>query len=516
MPYGQNHYPIENRSHFEQHFPADFISESIDQTRGWFYTLTVLAAALFGTPAFRNVIVSGLILDSEGKKMSKSQRNYTDPMEVIGTHGADAMRLFLVDSAVLKAEDLRFSDAGVKETVKSFIIPLWNAYSFFVTYATIDGIAVDAPPDRPANPLDRWILSEAEAMVAGTTEQMERYDLQRAVAVFVRFLDLLTNWYIRRSRRRFWRSEDDADKREAYATLWTALMKLCHVAAPFVPFVTEEIYGNLRSPSMPESIHLDRWPVADPARRDTGLERTMEVTIRAVSMGRSLRTDYGLKVRQPLRALHVVTRDEEERRILEASADLIREELNVKDVIFRANEEELVEYRARASFRALGKRLGKDMKAAAAGIERLPAAEIGRLLDGGTVSLALDGRSIELAPDEVEIQRIEKEGLKVANRGSLTVALDTELDQGLVDEGIVRDLVRGIQNLRKEQGLAVTDRIELALHGSEAVRRAAERFQDHLMAETLATSWSWRKTEQAVQVECGEESAAVSIARARG
>jgi len=514
MPYGQNHYPFEHKEWFDAHFPADFISESIDQTRGWFYTLTVLAAALFGKPAFRNVVVSGLILDAEGKKMSKSQRNYTDPMEVIGTYGADAMRLFLVDSAVLKAEDLRFSESGVKDMVKNLIIPLWNAYSFFVTYANIDGITADAPPARPANLLDRWILSEAERMVQDVTAQMEQLDLQKAVDTFSGYLDLLTNWYIRRSRRRFWKSGDDRDKREAYATLRAALLKLTLVAAPFMPFLTEEIWSNLRPEGAPDSIHLADWPVYDAARRDTALERVMAVTVRAVSMGRSLRTDYGLKVRQPLKALHLATRDPEERAILAGSEELIRDELNVKVVLFRENEEDLVEYRAKANFRTLGKALGKAMKAAAARIERLGAADIRRLLAGEKVTLDLEGAPFELSAEGVEVQRIEKEGLKVVNQGTLTVALDPELSEELVQEGLVRDLVRGIQSLRKEQGLAVTDRIALALDGSAAVRAAAERFKDHLMAETLATSLSWGAASDAVEIECGEETVRVSIARA--
>jgi len=514
MPYGQNHYPFEHKRWFDAHFPADFISESIDQPRGWFYTLTVLAAALFGKPAFRNVVVSGLILDAEGKKMSKSQRNYTDPMEVIGTYGADAMRLFLVDSAVLKAEDLRFSESGVKDMVKNLIIPLWNAYSFFVTYANIDGLTAGPPPAKPANLLDRWILSEAERMVQDVTAQMEQLDLQKAVDTFSGYLDLLTNWYIRRSRRRFWKSGDDRDKREAYATLRAALLKLTLVAAPFMPFLTEEIWSNLRPEGAPDSIHLADWPVYDAARRDTALERVMAVTVRAVSMGRSLRTDYGLKVRQPLKALHLATRDPEERAILAGSEELIRDELNVKVVLFRENEEDLVEYRAKANFRTLGKALGKAMKAAAARIERLGAADIRRLLAGEKVTLDLEGAPFELSAEGVEVQRIEKEGLKVVNQGTLTVALDPELSEELVQEGLVRDLVRGIQSLRKEQGLAVTDRIALALDGPDAVRAAAERFKDHLMAETLATSLSWGAASDAVEIECGEETVRVSIARA--
>ena len=511
MPYGQNHYPFENRARFDAHFPADFISESIDQTRGWFYTLVVLGAALFDKPAFRNVIVSGLILDTEGKKMSKSARNYADPMEVIGTYGADAMRLFLLDSAVLRAEDLRFSEAGVKEVVKNVIIPLWNSYSFFVTYANIDHVTIEGAKVSGENSLDRWLLSEAERMVKETTEQLELYDLQKAVDTFVGFIDLLNNWYIRRSRRRFWRSGNDTDKQEAYATLHTALMKLILVAAPFMPFITEEMYANLRSPSMPESIHLCTFPVYDPSRRDEQLERKMKVTMKAVGMGRSLRTEYSLKIRQPLKALHVVTRDAEEKKILLEMEDLIKDELNVKSVTFRENEDELVEFHAKANFRTLGKVLGKDMKAAAALIEKLPLKDIHALIAGKSVELALDGRTVTLAPDAVEIQRIEKESLKVINEGTLTVALDPELTPALVQEGLVRDLVRGVQNLRKEKGLEVTDRIELALSGSDAIRAAAENHREHLLAETLAEGWRWEKSADSVDIDCGDETAAVSI-----
>jgi isoleucyl-tRNA synthetase len=514
MPYGQNHYPFENREHFEAHFPADFISESIDQTRGWFYTLVVLGAALFKKPTFRNVIVSGLILDSEGKKMSKSARNYTDPMEVIGAYGADAMRLFLLDSAVLKAEDLRFSEPGVKEAVKNVIIPLWNSYSFFVTYATIDQVTVDGAPPSPSHQLDRWILSEAERMVQEATQQLELYDLQKAADVFVGFIALLNNWYIRRSRRRFWRSGNDTDKQEAYQSLHAALMKLILVAAPFIPFITEEIYANLRTPGLPESIHLCNFPVYDARRRDPGLERKMKVTMKTVSMGRSLRTEYALKIRQPLKALHLVTRDAEERTILAEMVPLMKDELNVKNVVFRENEDELVEYRAKANFRTLGKLLGKAMKAVAAEIEKLSLANIHSLLAGASIHLELDGRHFTVSPEGVEIYRIEKENLKVINDGSLTVALDPELTPELIEEGLVRDLVRGIQSLRKDKGLEVIDRIELSLFGSDAVRSAAENYREHLLSETLAISWKWEESRDAAQIDCGEEKCAVSLKKA--
>ena len=514
MPYGQNHYPFENRQHFDAHFPADFISESIDQTRGWFYTLVVLGAALFDKPTFRNVIVSGLILDTDGKKMSKSARNYADPMDVIATYGADAMRLFLLDSAVLKGEDLRFSEAGVKEVVKNVLIPLWNSYSFFVTYANIDQVTVDGAPTAPSNILDRWILSEAERMVHEVTGYLEAYDLQRAVDVFIEFIDLLNNWYIRRSRRRFWRSENDSDKKEAYQALHTALMKLILCAAPFIPFITEGIYANLRTPGMPESIHLCDFPVYDESRRDTGLERRMKVTMRAVGMGRSLRTDYSLKIRQPLKALHVVTRDPEERTILESMEELIKDELNVKSVLFRENEDELVEYRPKANFRTLGKLLGKDMKAAASRIEKLSLADIHALLSSRNVPMDVEGRIFSLTPEGVEIQRIEKQNLKVINDGSLTVALDPELTPELIQEGLVRDLVRGIQSLRKDKGLEVTDRIELTLFGSEALQAAVESYRAHLLSETLAVSWKWEKPRNGTEVDCAGETCLVSLKKA--
>jgi len=373
---------------------------------------------------------------------------------------------------------------------------------------------VDDAPPAPSHQLDRWILSEAERMVQEVTQQLELYDLQKAVDVFVEFIDLLNNWYIRRSRRRFWRSGTDTDKQEAYQSLHAALMKLILVAAPFIPFITEEMYANLRTPAQPESIHLCDFPVYDARRRDPGLERRMKVTMKTVSMGRSLRTQYALKIRQPLKALHLVTRDAEERTILAEMVPLIKDELNVKNVIFRENEDELVEYQAKANFRTLGKLLGKSMKSAAAEIEKLSLASIHSLLAGVSISLELDGRRIALSPEGVEIHRTEKENLKVINDGSLTVALDPELTPELIEEGLVRDLVRGIQSLRKDKGLEVTDRIELFLFGSEEVRAAAENHREHLLSETLAVSWNWRESRDAAEIDCGEEKCAVFLKKA--
>jgi isoleucyl-tRNA synthetase len=499
MPYAQNHYPFENKEFFDKNFPADFINEGLDQTRGWFYTLTVLAAALFNKPAFKNCIVSGLVLASDGKKMSKSLKNYTDPMEVVNSFGADALRLFLVHSAVVKADDLRYSDEGVRDVMKSIIIPLWNAYSFFVTYANIDKVEEINAPANPANPLDKWILSEAENLAEKVGNALEAYDLSRAIDPILEFIDFLNNWYIRRSRRRFWRSGDassgDTDKLEAYGTLYEVLKKLITTAAPFMPFTTEAIWRNLRQSSDRESIHLADFPVPREERRDRGLEFKMAAVRHSVSMGRALRSQYNIKGRQPLKTVELVTRNPDEKKVLLEMEDIIREELNVKNVVFRDNEEDLVEYEAKANFRVLGKELGKDMKAAAERIVELSQTEIQGLLEGATLSIDVEGRAVEITAEKLDIRRIEKANLKVLNEGTLTVGLDTEVTDELSREGDARDLVRGVQNARKEAGLEVTDRIALCIFGSPKLKLAWETFSDYIASETLAVSIEWGLSE---------------------
>ncbi len=519
MPYAQSHYPFENKEKFEANFPAEFISEGLDQTRGWFYTLTILAAALFDKPAFQNVVVNGLVLAEDGKKMSKSERNFTDPMLVIGEFGADALRLFLMNSACVRGEGLKYSDDGVKEVLKSIIIPFWNAYSFFITYANIDKVTPSAKPENPENPLDRWILSETEKMVGDVTAQLEGYEIQKAIGPIVSFVDLLNNWYIRRSRRRFWKSENDGDKMQAYGTLYHALMTVIKIAAPIIPFVTEEIYQNLKTDKMPDSVHLCDFPVSDVGARDTELELKMSLTQQAVSMGRALRSMHNLKTRQPLKALHLVTRNLNEKKVLVEMVDIIREELNIKEVIFRENEEELVEYSAKANFRVLGKILGKDMKVAAAKIATLSMEEIQTILEGATLSVEFDGsthKSIDITEEHLMVQRQEKENLKVLNEGSLTIALDPEITDELRNEGIVRDIVRSVQNLRKESNLDVTDRINLYIDGSESVKAAVEAFEDHLKQETLTAQWSWERKDNSIEAACGDEKCFIALNKNKG
>ncbi len=489
MPYAQVHYPFENKEWFEEHFPADFISEGLDQTRGWFYTLTILGAALFDSPAFRHVVVNGLVLSEDGKKMAKSLRNYTDPALVMNKFGADALRLFLMNSAVVKAENLRYSDDGVRDVLKGVILPLWNAYSFFVTYANIDGIRPNNTPDDVVNPLDRWILSETGFLVDAIGKMLDAYDIQKAIEPILNFIDALNNWYIRRSRRRFWRSEHDGDKLHAYATLRAALITLAKVSAPFIPFITDEIYLNLRNPGDPESVHLCDWPDAAEFLRDESLERKMEVTRRSVSLGRALRNAHELKIRQPLLSLHIVTRDPAEKTILKEMRELLEEELNVKSVKFKDNEEDLVEYSAKANFKVLGRKLGRDMKAAADRIALLTTKEIICLIEGAELSVSFDGRDstvLDLTAESVEVRRREKPGLKVINEGSLTLALDTEITPELRAEGLSRDLVRGIQNLRKEAGFEVSDRIMVELTCPSHIRDACRVHEEYITGEILS------------------------------
>ncbi|GHU12680.1 hypothetical protein FACS1894161_1420 [Spirochaetia bacterium] len=397
--------------------------------------------------------------------------------------------------------------------MKSIIIPLWSAYSFFVTYANIDKVKAAAAPENPANPLDKWILSEAENLAEKVQAALEAYDLTRAIDPVLEFIDLLNNWYIRRSRRRFWRSGGDNDKTEAYGTLYNALKKLITVAAPFMPFTTDAIWRNLRLGADKESVHLEDFPVPREERRDRELEFKMASVRRAVSMGRALRSQYNIKNRQPLASVELVTRNDGEKKALFEMKDIVREELNVKNVVFRDNEEDLVEYEAKANFRVLGKELGKDMKAAAERIAELSQTEIQGLLEGAMLSIDAAGRSVEITADKLDIRRIEKANLKVLNEGTLTVGLDTEVTEELSREGDARDLIRGVQNARKEAGLEVTDRIALCIYGTPRLKQAWEAFSDYVAAETLAVSMEWGESEGMLALDAGEETWYVKLAK---
>ncbi len=491
MPYAQQHYPFENKERFEAHFPADFIAEGLDQTRGWFYTLVVLAAALFDRPPFKNVVVNGLVLAEDGQKMSKRKKNYPDPREIMDQYGADALRLFMLGSQVVRAEDLKFSEGGVKEVLRNVLLPMWNAYSFFVTYANVDNYEPVAGAEAPANPsnvLDRWILSSLTQMVEEIAQEMDAYNLQKAANRFGKFVDDLTNWYIRRSRRRFWKSRNDGDKMEAYATLHHVLVTFAKVAAPFIPFTTEAIYSNLRTADMPESVHLCDFPQPCPAHRDEALERQMELAMEAASQGRFLRTQRNLKVRQPLARTILVSANERDRELLKGAADIIAEELNVKQVVVSADEDELVTRSAKANFKVLGPKLGKEMKELAAQVATLDSDKVGEILAGTPCPLTLaSGKVFDLTGEDLVIQREEKPGMTVAAGMLVTVALDTKLTPELEQEGLARELVNRVQNLRKELNFEVSDRIKVEYNfSSEMVGQTISVFKDYITSEVLA------------------------------
>ncbi len=486
MPYAQNHYPFENKAHFEANFPADFIAEGLDQTRGWFYTLMVLSTALFDKPAFKNVVVNGLVLAEDGQKMSKSKKNYPDPMHVINEYGADALRLYMINSPIVRGESLRFSEEGVKHSLRHLLLPWWNAYSFFVTYANIDGWTPEQSVPERDNLMDRWIQSSLARLEQQVTDAMDRYDLQASVRPFVAFVEDLTNWYIRRSRRRFWKSEDGTDKVQAYSTLYDVLLGLSKIAAPFTPFISETIYQNLKTDAMPESVHLCDFPTAADAKRDEVLEGQMAVVMSAVEQGRTLRAEYKLKNRQPLAKMHVVCDDEKLLANIQALESLISDELNVRAVEFGTDSSELATIQAKPNFKQLGPKLGPLMKKAVPLINSLSDEQIAAISGGEIVAVEMDGQSVELTADDIEVVRNPKEGMAVSAEGSLVVGLDTQLTDDLITEGLAREFVNKVQNMRKEMDLEVTQRIRIGFAGDEAVASAVAAFEDYIRAETLA------------------------------
>ena len=510
MPYAQQHYMGEQKADggagapepqtrdVSTFFPADFIAEGLDQTRGWFYTLMVLGTCLFDQSPYKNVIVNGLVLAEDGKKMSKRLKNYPDPSKMLDTYGADAIRLYMIYSPVVRAENLKFSENGVKQLMRDLLIPWWNAYSFFVTYANVDKF--DDPevvyPDSP-NVLDRWIVSSMETLIADVTAAMDAYDLQRSVRPFVKFIEDLTNWYIRRSRRRFWKSQNDGDKLCAYRTLRYVLVQLAKVAAPFTPFIAEEIYRNLRGVGAPESVHLCDFPTANAAARDLGLERRMAAVQTVVELGRRLRADNDLKVRQPLAAIRIAGAD------VKGLEDLIVDELNVKAVEYVADETELCDVSYKANFKALGPKCGPKMKAVAAAIAGMKSFAGAATVEG-----------VDVSADDVLVTRTPKAGLVVASEGSVVVGLETALTPELVAEGNAREFVSHVQNMRKEADFEVTQRIRVTVSADAEMRAAVEAHRDYVMNEILATVLEFADGVDAHSTALNGHTAAIKVEKA--
>ncbi|MEA3502306.1 MAG: class I tRNA ligase family protein, partial [Actinomycetota bacterium] len=494
MPYAQVHYPFENRERFERGFPANFIAEGLDQTRGWFYTLLILSTGIFDKAPFQNCVVTGMVLAEDGRKMSKSLKNYPDPSHVLDKFGADALRAYLINSPVVRADPLRFSEDGVREVVRTVLLPWWNAFSFFTTYAEADAItAADlaaAPPVAERPEIDRWILSVLQTLIASVNREMESYRLFAVTPPVIGFVEHLTNWYIRRSRRRFWShrgGDDESGKLAAFATLYEVLLTFATVAAPVLPFMAEEMYQRLARPSetsAPLSVHLLDYPNADAALIDVDLELAMAASRTVVNLGRTLRKRNDLRVRQPLALVTIVTRDSRLRTAIETHTALIAEELNVHEVEVHDEEADLVELTAKADFKRLGPRFGKETKAIAGAIASLDHDAVARLLDTGEITL----EEHVLTADDVVITRNPREGTVVATEGSITVALDTQLTAELLVEGAARELINRIQMLRRSEGFEVADRIRLRwMSDDAAIIDAFDVLGGFIATEVLAT-----------------------------
>ncbi len=497
MPYAQVHYPFENKARFERGFPASFIAEGLDQTRGWFYTLLIMATGIFDVAPFQNCVVTGMILAEDGRKMSKSLKNYPDPAHILDEFGADALRAYLINSPVVRADPLRFSEDGVREVVRTVLFPWWNALSFFTTYAEADAITdadlASAPPVAERPEIDRWILSMLQSLISRVNEEMVAYRLYAVTPPIVGFVEHLTNWYIRRTRRRFWAHRGTADHRDklaAFATLHEVLLTFATVAAPVLPFMAEEIYQQLVRPaetSAPPSVHLLDYPDADTARIDRALEFSMAATRTVVNLGRGLRKRNDLRVRQPLGVVRIVTRDAELASAVETHRDLIAEELNVRRVEVGADEADLVELSAKADFKRLGPRLGKETGPVAAAVAALDHGQVTDLLDRGTITV----NGVTLAAEDVVVARTPREGTVVATEGGITVALDTTLSDDLRTEGLARELVNRIQLLRRSEGFAVTDRIEVHwASDDDGIVSAFEDYGAFIGGEVLAPTIS--------------------------
>ena len=470
----------------------------MDQTRGWFYSLHALSILLTGEPCYRNVICLGLILDEQGQKMSKHTGNVVEPWGIINSHGADATRWYLF-TASQPGESRRFSDTLVNEVVRRFVLTLWNVYSFFTTYASIDKFHPEQVRLgwKPTAELDRWILSELNVLIDTVDSRLSAYDPTDAGRRIEEFVDLLSNWYVRRSRRRFWKSENDEDKLAAYATLYQCLTGLCRLLAPFAPFLAEEMYQNLErsaTDDAPTSVHLSSFPQASPKLVDQQLMAATRLAMRVSSMGRSARAKSGIKVRQPLRLLRLITRNELEMQAIEGLSDQLKDELNVKEIwaITKGSFDEVNfwGWRVAPEMSRIGPKYGSQSRQISAGLAELnPASVAADVKRGHSVALPRKDMTVlpvELAPEEISITRLEPVGFSVVEEGDYVVAVDTSITPELADEGVARELVHRIQNLRRSAGFELTDKILTFYQADEPVRRVMDSFSQYIKQETLS------------------------------
>ena len=498
MPYGQQHYPFENEEDFFDGFPADFIAEGLDQTRGWFYTLTVLAVALFDSVAFKNCITTGMILAEDGRKMSKSLKNYPDPEELLNSYGGDSLRAYLINSPVVRGEPLKFSEEGVKLVTRNIILPLWNSFSFFSTYANADDITFEdlekASPveDRPM--MDRWIISSMQSLIKTVNEKMENYYLYEVIPPLMNFVDELTNWYVRSNRKRFWKEKDenDIDKINAFKTLHEVLLEFSKSMAPVLPFICEKIYQGLIEENN-ESIHYCDYPEADENLIDKDLEDNIELAKKVIKSVRNLRVKLKLPNKQPLNSVKIITKDKEIEEKLNVISDLIKNEVNVKEVLFNFDVDNWINYEFKPNFKVLGPKLGEQINVLSEYLKNVDENISNDILQGNGVVID----DIKVSSGEIDIilnKKEDNENQDIVDDFSLY--LDTSLNENLIMERFSRELVSSIQKLRKDSGLDVVDRIKLTITSNDSfVKESLNIHDDYVKNETLAVELNFIEKE---------------------
>ena len=496
MPYGQQHYPFENEENFFDGFPADFIAEGLDQTRGWFYTLTVLAVALFDSVAFKNCITTGMILAEDGRKMSKSLKNYPDPEELLNSYGGDSLRAYLINSPVVRGEPLKFSEEGVKLVTRNIILPLWNSFSFFSTYANADDITLkDLEKASPLNErpmMDRWIISSMQSLIKTVNEKMENYYLYEVIPPLMNFVDELTNWYVRSNRKRFWKEKDenDIDKINAFKTLHEVLLEFSKSMAPVLPFICEKIYQGLIDEE-DQSIHYCDYPLANESLIDNELENNIELAKNVIKSVRNLRVKLKLPNKQPLNSVKIITKDKEIEKKLIVISDLIKNEVNIKEVLFDFDVDNWINYEFKPNFKILGPKLGQQMNKVSKYLKNVDKITCDNILQGDGV--VIDG--IKISSEEIDVifnKKEDNENQDIVDDFSLV--LDTSLDDNLIMERFSRELVSSIQKLRKDTGLDVIDRIILSITSNDDfVKETLRIHKNYVKNETLAVELNFKE-----------------------
>ena len=496
MPFAQWHYPFENKEIFAERYPADFISEAVDQTRGWFYSLLAISTLLFDNASYKNVIVLGHVQDKDGKKMSKSKGNAVDPMDALRKHGADAIRWYFYENSAPWLPN-RFHDDAVQEGQRKFMGTLWNTYAFYVLYANIDNFDAtkyELEYDK-LSVMDKWLLSRLNTLIKAVDNNLANYKVTETAKVLQDFVDELSNWYVRRSRERFWGKDMNQDKINAYMTLYTALTTVVKLAAPMVPFITESIYRNLVcsvDDKAPISVHLCDFPVANEAFIDTELEAEMELVLEIVVLGRAARNASNIKNRQPIGNMYVKA----DRQLDDFFKEIVASELNLKAVSFKDDMEEYLSYSFKPQFKVLGPKVGKqigEVKAALAGINGHAAKA--ELESTGKLKLTLKSGEVELLPEDVDITMSQTEGFATQRYGNVTIALETTLSQELIEEGFVREIISKLQTMRKENGFQVVDHITVYAAGNDKLVDIMSRNEDFLKKVVLADKVVYGSTE---------------------